>query len=108
VTMYEFLSVGIAFLFVAGVLAGAMTTLGRVAAYRRQGVTLPKLLVRDAIVFTGFSVTIALILMVRALGAGPLVVGQVWWLLATSIPCLVSVFTYLYVEVFVIDQRRGE
>ena len=89
-------------------LIGTGSTLARYAYYRAHGFRRPKLLVRDAFLVGGFSISFGLILLVRVLRAAGLdtsgLATNPWWSLASSLPAIVAVAVYAYVEVFVIEK----
>lgn len=85
---------------------GAITTFARVIYLRRQSHALPRLLIRDVLFFFGFSWTVVVILVVRAIGAPPGLGDQLWWVLLTSVPPIVSLLVYCYFELFVIGRSE--
>jgi hypothetical protein len=91
-------------LFLALLVAGAVTTLIRKVALDLKRFPAPRLLPRDVALLTLLSVSFLLISMSRVFGWSPYVVGQVWWSLVTGIPAILAVAVYLYFELFVIGQ----
>jgi hypothetical protein len=91
--------------FLLALFAGTVWTLARVLYYIVVGEPRPRLLTRDLIVYTGFSISFGLITLIRFLPLEErlaLTVGNVLWALATTGPACVAVLTYLWYEVFVV------
>lgn len=98
---------GLIFLF--GMFAGTARTLARVVYYLRNGTQMPRLLIRDAICWGGFSVSFGLITLIRFLPPEQriaLTLGNVLWAIATVVPSCIAVFAYLYFEVWVIERAK--
>lgn len=91
--------------FFGCLLLGATTTIARIAYYRVNRYRRPKLLVRDAVLVTGFAVSLGAVFVARALGLTGLR-NNVLWAVLTTIPALVAVGYYAYVELFVIERPR--
>lgn len=64
------------------------------------------LLVRDVLLFGSFAVVFGMILAVRALSLGPLLVGNVGWVAATSLPVIGAMAYWVFVEYTIIDRDR--
>lgn len=94
-------------IFLLGLFAGTGRTMARVVYYRWKGIARPRLLTRDAIVYGGFSTSMALITVIRFL---PLeqrlafATGNVLWALATTLPACIAVVAYTYFEFFVVER----
>jgi hypothetical protein len=98
-------------LFLGGFVIGALTTLARVLYYRIHNIRRPRLLTRDVVVWGGLAVSFALISAVRFLPAEvrmQFTAGNVGWALATSIPAVAAVLTYVYFELWVIERTQVE
>lgn len=91
----------LAFLFF--LIVAAVTTIARVAMYRVMGFRRPRLLKRDAILVTGFAITFGAIMVARVVNATGLR-NNVAWALATTVPALIAIGTYVYYELFVIER----
>lgn len=89
--------------FLAFLIVAAVTTMARVAMYRVMGFRRPRLLKRDAIFVTGFAITFGAIMVARVANATGLR-NNVAWALATTIPALIAIGTYVYFELFVIER----
>lgn len=97
--------------FLGGFAIGALTTLARVLYYFLHHIQRPRLLTRDVIVWGGLALSFAQITAVRFLPPDlrvQLTQGNVVWALATTIPAVVSVCTYVYFEMWVIERTTGE
>ena len=93
-------------------LVGTGSTLARVSYYRAHGFRRPRLLIRDANLIGGFSISFGSILLVRALrAAGADVSGLAtnpWWALGTALPAIWAVGVYAYYELWVIERGADE
>lgn len=93
-------------------LVGTVSTLGRVAYYRRFGFRRPRLLIRDANMIAGFSWSFGLILLVRVLratGVDTSTLATDWrWALVSSAGAIWAVFVYAYFELVVIEKGHDE
>lgn len=83
---------------------GATTTLIRRLALGVMRRRSPRLLPRDVAMMSGLAWPFVLILMSRAFGWTPYVVGTLWWTLITGIPPIFGVGVYVFFEIFVIGQ----
>lgn len=92
--------------FTTLLVVGALSTVARAIDLRRRGRRLPTLLVRDIVVLVGLAWPFVAIAFVRAFALGPLVTGQLWWVLVTSIPPLFAIATYVFYEVAVVGRPR--
>lgn len=101
---YRTLSALILAAFTVLALFGALLTWGRIAVYRASGYPRPRLLTRDAIVIGGLAIPFVLASIARAVGYMPN--GELLWVLATGLPALFGIATYVYYELFVIDRDR--
>lgn len=103
------LAFGTFFLFL---FIGTSSTLSRLVYYRSHGYRRPKLLIRDAWMIGGFSLSFGLILIARVLRASGVDVSSLstnlLWTLATAIPAIIAVGVYAYFEVAVIERGRDE
>lgn len=90
---------------------GTISTLSRVAYYKAHGFRRPRLLVRDANMIAGFSVSFGLILAVRVFRAYGFDVSglatSLAWVVGSSAPAIWAVLVYAYFEAFVIE-RGGD
>ena len=96
-------------LFLLFLFIGAVSTIARVIYYRVNGYTRPRLLTRDVIVFGGLAFTFAAITIVRFLPTETrmaLTAGNVAWALVSTLPAVVAIMYYAYVEVFVIERPK--
>lgn len=91
---------------------GVLSTLSRVAYYRAHGFRRPRLLVRDAWMIGGFTVSFGLILLIRVLRAFGLdtsgLAANPWWAVGSALPAITAVAVYAYFELFVIERGRDE
>lgn len=86
---------------------GAVSTLVRAVRYAHAGQTWPRLLIRDLILIGGLGLDFALILGVRFSGIS--LRGNVPWVVVTSLLAIVSIGTYVWFELRIIergDRRR--
>lgn len=93
-------------IFLGGLVLAVLLTGGRMVYYRTHGRKQPRLLRRDLIVKGSMAVTILLIIGGRIVGLSEEVRTSVEWALITDIPAIVSILTYLYYEIFVIERGR--
>lgn len=90
--------------FTALLTIGALSTLIRALRYVHAAQPWPKLLIRDLICFGGLGFDFLLILGVRFAGIGPSLAGNLAWVIITSAIAIAAVGTYVYFELFVIEQ----
>lgn len=98
-------------LFLLGLFVGTVTTLARVVFYRIHGKRRPRLLTRDLVVFGGLALSFGLITVVRFLPIptrAAMTSGNVIWALVSTVPAVMAVAFYCYVELFVIGRAREE
>lgn len=91
------------FTFAIGLAISALSTIRRAVRFRVMGWRLDDILKRDLAWQLGVGTSMGLILFARAANLGEVVRGQVWWILATSIPAVAGVLVYAYFELFVIE-----
>jgi len=105
----EWLTVGVLVLFLTGLWFGATRTILRILLYHRMGWQYPKLIWRDLIGQGGLALSFLLITAGRlliAMGHVPpdFLNQQWWWIVLSSAPAIVAVWTYAYYEVFELDR----
>ncbi len=97
--------------FLAGFVIGAMTTLARVLYYFLHKIQRPRLLTRDVVVWGGLALSFAQIAVIRFLPSEvrvQLTANNVGWALATTLPAVIAVCTYVYYELWVIERTRED
>lgn len=92
--------------FVSLLLAGLLRTVARLLEYVHARKPIPVILWRDVLSRGGTGFPLALILVVRATDHIPVVSGQLWWVIVTSVPAIFGAGVYAYFEFFVIDKRE--
>jgi hypothetical protein len=102
---YEGQAAVIFLVFTGLLVVGSITTIARVVDLTRRRHSLPTLLIRDVICWTGLAWPFVAIGFVRAFDVGPVVMGQIWWLYVTGIPPVIAALAYVYAEVFLIGRR---
>lgn len=102
---YDILAAVIVYVFTGLLVVGSVTTGARALELKRRHLSLPTLLTRDLICWTGLAWPFVAIGFVRAWDLGPLVSGQIPWLLLTGIPPLIAAATYVWFELRVIGKR---
>jgi hypothetical protein len=102
---YEILAAAIVYVFTALLVMGSLTTGARALELKRRGLSLPTLLTRDLICWTGLAWPFVLIGLVRAWDLGATVAGRIDWLLITGVPPLIAAATYVWFELRVIGKR---
>jgi hypothetical protein len=98
-------------LFLGGLFLGALTTIARVVYYRIHRTARPRLLTRDLIVYGGLALSFGLITLVRFLPVETrqqVTTGNVLWAIATTVPAVLAVLYYCYIEIFVIGHVSDE
>lgn len=88
---------------------GAVSVIARLVFYRVHRYRQPRLLIRDAILLGGFSISFGLVLLGRVAVSNGWVTPEelrdsVPWGLATVIPAILSVGAFAYFELFVIER----
>lgn len=103
-SLYEAVTFVSFVIFTVFLLVGALSTLTRAIRYAHAGQAWPRLLIRDLVLVGGLGLVFAMILGVRALGVGPSLAGNVPWAVFTGGIAVVSVATYCYFELFIIEK----
>ena len=100
----EGVGVGALVLFVAGVLLGFGSTAFRLIRLHRAGITLPRLIWRDVLVFGGFAITFVAIGIHRVMGLP--FADELWWAVGTSSVAVIAVWIYDFYEFVIVGHRR--
>jgi hypothetical protein len=90
-----------------GLLVAAFASVGgRYLDLRRSGQRVPMLLYRDMAFLGLMCVPFVMILGARWLDVGPMLAGEMWWVVATSTPAVGALVVWLLFESFVVGKRR--
>ena len=101
-TTVDTLAAAIFIIFTMMLITAALSVAVRVGRWQARRLPLPILLVRDLIVFSGFSFTFLAITVGRVLELPPEYTRTVAWILFTSVPAMTSMAVFLYFEFRVI------
>ena len=104
VTPVEVVNAVVLGLFTLGLVLTAIRMAWRLRRYRRLGLPIPRLLMRDLLFASGMLLPFLLILVVRVFGFAEQVRDQLAWTVVTGAPALFAVAVMVYYEWFVIER----